>query len=98
MWVVHHEERHSISDAEIACTDKLAVTLEIGESDEIRSEDFDESRGTSAVLQVGPACFTYGRHVEAVAGVNEVSFAPRERVSLRCALHRLMPSEVFVLS
>ena len=95
--VVHHEEGHPIGDVKVARADKLAVAFEIREADKVRSQHLYESRWTSAVLHVGPACLAYGRHVEAVARGNEVSFATRERVGLGCILHDLVLSEVFVL-
>src|SRR5208282_6202080 len=82
--VVHHEEGHPIGGVEVARADKLAIAFEIREADKIRSQHFYESKWTSPVLQVGPACLAYGRHVEAVARGNEVSFATRKRVGLRC--------------
>src|SRR5271165_168240 len=95
--VVHHEEGDPIGGIEVARADKLAVAFEIREADKVRSQHFYESRWTSAVLHVGPARLAYGRHVEAVARGNEVSFATRERVGLGCMLHNLVLSEVFVL-
>jgi len=95
--VVHHEEGDPIGDIKVARADKLAITFEIREADKIRSQHLYESRWTSAVLQVGPARLAYGRHVEAVARSNEVSFTMRERVGLGGILHDLVLSEVFVL-
>src|SRR5271157_1642272 len=95
--VVHHEEGDPIGGIEVARADKLAVAFEIREADKVRSQHFYESRWTSAVLHVGPARLAYGRHVEAVARGDEVSFATRERVGLGCMLHSLVLSEVFVL-
>src|SRR5271166_1715754 len=95
--VVHHEEGDPIGGIEVARADKLAVAFEIREADKVRSQHLYESRRTSAVLHVGPARLAYGRHVEAVARGNEVSFVTRERVGLGCVLHDLVLSEIFVL-
>ncbi len=95
--VVHHEEGDPIGDVKVARADELAVALEIREADQIRSKHLYEPRWTSAVLHIGPAGLADGRHVEAVARVNEVSLATRKQVSLGCVLHHLVLSEVFVL-
>ena len=95
--VVHHEESYPIADVEVARADELTVALEIRETDQIRSEHLYKSRWTSAVLYVGPACLADGRHVEAIARVDEVSFAARQRIGLGRTLDRLVPPEIFVL-
>src|SRR5580700_10225436 len=95
--VVHHEESNPIGGAEVTCTNKLAIALQIRKPDQVRSQHLYEPGGTSAVLNVGPPCLADGRHVKAVARGDESCFVRGERIRLGCALHGLMPPEVFVL-
>jgi hypothetical protein len=97
MWVVHHEESNPIGGTEIARADQLAVTLEVREADKIRPQNLNEPGWASAVLEVGPPRLADGRHVEAVARGNKISFVVSEFVGLGRILHQLVPPEVFVL-
>lgn len=95
--VVHHEEGNPIGSAEVARADELAVALEIGEADQMRSQHLDEPRGAAAVLDIRPAGLADGCQVEAVARGDEARFVRRKRVGLGCMLHDLVLPEVFVL-
>jgi hypothetical protein len=95
--VFHHKEGHPIGNADVARADQLAVTLEICEANEIRSQHLYETRWPAAVLDVRPACLADGRHVEAVARDDETNFVKRECVGLECILRSLVFAEVSVL-
>ena len=76
--VVHEEERDAGVVMEIADRDVLLVAAEIGEGEGSLVEDVQEAGIAAAVLDVGPAGFGDGGHVEAVAEGDEVLLAGAE--------------------
>ncbi len=52
---------------EIADTDVLFVAAQVGEGDGAIIEDMKESFRAATILDIGPAIFRGGRHVEAIA-------------------------------
>jgi len=79
--VVHEEEGNAIVVKEIAGADVLHVAAEVGESESGVVDDAEKALGAAAVLDVGPAGFADGGHVEAVASADEVLLGGAEAVA-----------------
>ena len=84
--VVHEDEGYAVVVLEVAGGDVLLVATEVGEGDGLIVEDVDEASGASAMLDVGPAGFAGGGHVEGVAGGEEVALGFGEAVAGRAGL------------
>ena len=79
--VVHEDEGYAVVVLEVAGCDVLLVAAEVGEGDGAVVEDVDEARRAATVLDVGPAGFAGGGHVEGVAGGDEVALGFGEAVA-----------------
>jgi hypothetical protein len=65
------------------------VALVVGKAKLGRAEDAQETGLATAMLHVGPASLSDGRHVEAVARLDESGLVFRKRVAFRSALDAL---------
>jgi len=79
--VVHEDDGYAVVVLEVAGCDVLLVAAEVGEGDGAVVEDVDEARRAATVLDVGPAGFAGGGHVEGVAGGDEVALGFGEAVA-----------------
>ena len=79
--VVHEDEGYAVVVVEVAGGDVLLVATEVGEGDGTVIEDVDEAGRAAAVLDVRPAGFAGGGHVEGVAGGDEVALGFGEAVA-----------------
>src|SRR6478735_3795953 len=97
MEIVHEEERDAIVAIEIARAEELPIAFEIGETEEIWTEHFQETGRAAAVLNVRPSVAIDGAHVKAVARGDKRSFVPGEGIERRRIGDDLMTSEVSLL-
>ena len=79
--IVHEDEGYAVVVVQVAGGDVLLVAAEVGESDGAVVEDVDEAGRATAVLNVRPAGFAGGGHVEGVAGGYEVALGFGEAVA-----------------
>ena len=79
--VVHEDEGYAVIVLQVAGGDVLLVAAKVGEGDGLIVENVDEADGAAAMLDVGPASFAGGGHVERVAGGEEVALGFGEAVA-----------------
>jgi hypothetical protein len=79
--VVHEDEGYAVVVLQVAGGDVLLVAAEVGEGDGAVVEDVDEAGRAAAMLDVRPAGFAGGGHVEGVAGGEEVALGFGETVA-----------------
>ena len=95
--IVHEEQCDAVGYREIAGGKQLAVALVVSEGKRGRIDDPQKSGLATAMLNVRPAGFTDGRHVETVARLDESRLVFRERVAFGGTFNALRFSEVMCL-
>ena len=79
--VIHQDQRNPIIGGEVPGTDILHVAAKVGVADGALIKHFEKAGGAAAELNIGPAVFTDGCLIEAIAPLDMGDFALAEGVA-----------------
>ena len=87
--IIHQKQAGPVAAAQIAGSNVLAVTAEIGHRQGGVIQQMQKPRRAAAMLNVGPAALRHRRQIKAVAGGDHPRFAVAEAVGLAATARRL---------
>ena len=87
--IIHQKQAGPVAAAQIAGSNVLAVTAEIGHRQGDVIQQMQKPRRAAAMLNVGPAALRHRRQIKAVAGGDHPRFAVAEAVGLAATARAL---------